>query len=88
MEKKENTNGVEVAQSKQFKLVVRFNDGEKDGRPHDRVYGFAVEADSEAQAKLILRKHLLKCVEELDKDNLREAQGILQNNDTAPKTTS
>ena len=81
-------NGVEVLESKQFKMVIRFADGEKDGKPHDRAYGFAIEANSENQARQTLRKHLLKCVEELDKDILREAQGISKNEDVGQKTTS
>jgi len=81
-------NGVEVLETKQFKLLIRFADGEKDGKPHDRAYGFAIEAKSEIQARQILRKHLLQCVEELDKDILREAQGIPKNEGESQKTTS
>jgi len=76
-------NGVEVLETKQFKLLIRFADGEKDGKPHDRAYGFAIEAKSELQARQILQ-----CVEELDKDILREAQGIPKNDDVGHKTTS
>ena len=76
-------NGVEVLETKQFKLLIRFADGEKDGKPHDRAYGFAIEAKSELQARQILQ-----CVEELDKDILREAQGIPKNDDVGQKTTS
>ena len=76
-------NGVEVLETKQFKLLIRFADGEKDGKPHDRAYGFAIEAKSELQARQILQ-----CVEELDKDILREAQGIPKNEDVGHKTTS
>ena len=81
-------NGVEVLETKQFKLLIRFADGEKDGKPHDRAYGFAIEAKSELQARQTLRKHLLQCVGELDKDILREAQGIPKNEDVGHKTTS
>ena len=76
-------NGVEVLETKQFKLLIRFADGEKDGKPHDRAYGFAIEAKSELQARQILQ-----CVEELDKDILREAQGIPKNEGESQKTTS
>ena len=81
-------NGVEVLETKQFKLLIRFADGEKDGKPHDRVYGFALDAKSEGHAKQTLRGHLLKCVEELDKDILRIAQGIPKNEGESQKTTS
>ena len=63
----ENKNGVEVLETKQFKILCRFQDGEVDGKPHDRVYGFAIEAKSEPEAKEILRRHLAKCLLELEK---------------------
>ncbi len=62
----ENKDGIEVSETKQFKIAIRFQDGEIDGKPHDRVYGFAVEAKSEDEAKEILNRHLTKCLEKLD----------------------
>lgn len=62
----DNKDGVQVTEVKQYKFAIRFQDGERDGKPHDFVYGFAIEAKSEAEAKDTLHRHLGKCVEKLD----------------------
>ena len=62
-----NKEGVEVTEVKQYKFAIRFADGMLDGKPHDRIYGFAVEAKSQDEAKDMLIGHLKKCVEQLEK---------------------
>jgi hypothetical protein len=62
-----NKNGVEVTPVKQFKFAIRFQDGERDGKPQDFVYGFNVVADDEITAKATMLRHLEACVEELKK---------------------
>ena len=62
----ENKDGVQVTEEKQYKFAIRFQDGEKDGKPHDFVYGFTAVAKSGTEAKEILSRHLTKCIEKLD----------------------
>ena len=57
-----NKDGVQITEEKQYKFAIRFQDGERDGKPQDFVYGFATVAKSEAEAKETLRKHLTKCI--------------------------
>lgn len=67
-----NNNNV-IVEARQFQIVVGFNDGEMNGKPLERKYGFMLEAKSEPEARVILRRHLLKMVEELS-DNEPQAK--------------
>lgn len=53
-----------------FDVLVRFRDGEKivEGKtlPHDRMYGFGVQAKDEDDALVLTRSHLLSMVETLN----------------------
>ena len=67
---------IEIRETKKsFALGVHFMDGEIEHNgilmPHEQILGFNVFADSEAEAKHILRRHLSKCVETLDNELLR-----------------
>lgn len=62
-----------IVEARQFQIVVGFNDGEMNDKPLERKYGFVMEAKSEPEARAILRRHLLKMVEELS-DNEPQAE--------------
>ena len=53
-----------------YQIQVYFNDGKifHNGveQQHDRRYGFGVQASDEIEAKIVLRSHLLRCVDVLN----------------------
>lgn len=66
-----NKNGAEMMPIKQFKMMVRFQDGEKDGKPIGRVIGFAIEAKTEIEAKETLKRWLQKALEMIEENEKR-----------------
>lgn len=55
-----------VTEALQFRITIRFPDGEMNGKPHERAYGFMIEAISQRMAQEKLREHLFKMIEQLD----------------------
>lgn len=72
-----NKDGVEVKETKRFNFSIRFNTGEmfKD-KPLDKVYGFAIEAQTQDEAKVILKRDLEKCLESLNKVGIAKNEAV------------
>lgn len=71
---------------KSYALGVHFMDGEIEVSgvlmPNEHILGFNVSADSEAEAKNTLRRHLSKCLETLDSELLKS---LVPNNGNTDK---
>lgn len=62
----ENKDSIKIEETKRFNFAIRFNVGETmEGKPLDKVYGFAIEAKTQEEAKEILKRDLNKCLEKL-----------------------
>lgn len=68
---------IQVGEGKSVRnILIRFDDGEEDGRPVSRVYGFNVIKREGESALDILEAHLKKCLIMLDKHKTAENNAV------------